>query len=49
MIVGGAFSGASTALLLKRSRPDLRVLVIEGKPAFDRKVGESGVELSSWL
>ena len=30
VIVGGAFSGAATALLLKRRGPALRVLIIEG-------------------
>ncbi|MEZ5384740.1 MAG: hypothetical protein R3F13_04420 [Prosthecobacter sp.] len=29
IIIGGAFSGASAALLLKRDLPDLRVLIIE--------------------
>src|SRR6266513_1207773 len=47
VIIGGAFSGAATALLLKRKRPDARVLVIEKTPEFDRKVGESTTEVSS--
>ena len=46
-IIGGAFSGAATALLLKRARPELRVLIIEKAAAFDRKVGESTTEVSS--
>jgi flavin-dependent dehydrogenase len=46
-VMGGAFSGASTALLLKRARPDLRVVIIEKAEAFDRKVGESTTEVSS--
>ena len=46
-IVGGAFSGAATALLLKRRSPALRVLIIEKSEAFDRKVGESTTEVSS--
>jgi flavin-dependent dehydrogenase len=46
-IVGGAFSGAATALLLKRHRPATRILIIEKTAAFDRKVGESTTELSS--
>ena len=46
-IVGGAFSGAATALVLKRRRPDARVLIIEKTSAFDRKVGESTTEVSS--
>jgi len=47
VIVGGAFSGAATALLLKRKRPKARVLIIEKTAEFDRKVGESTTEVSS--
>ncbi len=47
VIVGGAFSGAATALMLKRKRPEARVLIIEKTAAFDRKVGESTTEVSS--
>ncbi len=47
VIIGGAFSGAATALMLKRRRPDARVLIIEKTKEFDRKVGESTTELSS--
>jgi flavin-dependent dehydrogenase len=46
-IIGGAFSGAATALLLKRRAPDLRVVIVEKAPEFDRKVGESTTEVSS--
>jgi flavin-dependent dehydrogenase len=46
-IMGGAFSGAATALMLKRKRPDARVLIIEKAAEFDRKVGESTTEISS--
>ena len=45
-ILGGAFSGASTALLLKRDRPQLRVLIVEKATAFDAKVGEATTEMS---
>ncbi len=48
-VVGGAFSGSATALLLKRDSPGLRVALIEPKPVFDRKVGESVIELGSWF
>ncbi len=48
-VVGGAFSGSATALLLKRQNPDLRIVIVEKKLAFDRKVGESAIELSSWF
>src|SRR5881392_1976200 len=47
VIIGGAFSGAATALLLKRKRPKARVLIIEKTAEFDRKVGESTTEVSS--
>ena len=46
-IVGGAFSGASTALLLKRRNPAWRVVIMEKAAEFDRKVGESTTEVSS--
>ncbi|MCA1659322.1 MAG: NAD(P)/FAD-dependent oxidoreductase, partial [Verrucomicrobiaceae bacterium] len=47
VIVGGAFSGAATAMMLKRKHPAARVLIIEKAAEFDRKVGESTTELSS--
>ena len=47
VIVGGAFSGAATALMLKRKHPAARVLIIEKAAEFDRKVGESTTEVSS--
>src|SRR6266481_9502775 len=47
VIIGGAFSGAATALILKRKRPDARILIIEKTAEFDRKVGESTTEVSS--
>lgn len=46
-ILGGAFSGAATALMLKRRRPDARIVIIEKAEEFDRKVGESTTEVSS--
>jgi len=46
VILGGAFSGAAAALLLRRERPDLRVLVVEKSEAFDEKVGEATTEMS---
>ncbi len=45
-ILGGALSGASLALLLRREMPELRVLVIERSGRFDRKVGEATTEIS---
>lgn len=49
VILGGALAGAATALLLRRRRPEWRVLVVEKNPAFDRKVGESTVEISAYF
>ena len=28
VVMGGAFSGASAAMLLKREQPDLRILIV---------------------
>lgn len=49
VIVGGALSGAATAILLLRERPQLRVLIVEKSPAFDRRVGEATVEVSGYF
>jgi flavin-dependent dehydrogenase len=46
IIAGGAFSGSALALLLKRARPQTRILIIEKSEIFDRKVGESTSEVS---
>src|SRR3954468_16121545 len=46
VILGGAFSGASAAILLKRDRPEPSVLVVENAVAFDAKVGEATTEMS---
>lgn len=48
-VVGGALSGAATALLLKRKDPSLRVLVCEKNEAFKRRVGEATVETSAYF
>lgn len=45
-VIGGAFSGASAALLLRREHPSLRVVIIERAEEFDRKVGEATTEIS---
>ena len=47
VILGGAFSGASAAILLRRDAPQLRVLIVEKAEAFDAKVGEATTEMSS--
>jgi len=36
VILGGAFAGASTALLLRREQPDLRVLLVERAAGLPR-------------
>lgn len=46
VIIGGAFSGASMGVLLKRARPQTKVLIIERTTEFDRKVGESTSEVA---
>jgi flavin-dependent dehydrogenase len=48
-IIGGALAGASTATLLLRENPRLRVMIIERAAAFQRRVGESTVEASSYF
>ncbi len=47
VVIGGAFSGASFATLLRRRRPSSRVLVVERSECFTRRVGEATVELSA--
>ncbi len=46
VIFGGAFSGSALALLLKRARPETRILILEKSEAFDRKIGESTSEVA---
>ena len=47
VVLGGAYSGASAALLLRRERPELRVLIVEKAEHFDEKVGEATTEMSA--
>jgi flavin-dependent dehydrogenase len=47
VVLGGAFAGASTALLLRRDAPHLRVLIVEKLVQFDEKVGEATTEMSA--
>src|SRR5947199_9380162 len=49
VILGGAFSGAAAAILLRRDRPDLSVLVVDRQREFDAKVGEATTEMSGML
>lgn len=47
VVLGGAFSGASAAILLRRDQPQLRVLIVEKAEKFDEKVGEATTEMSA--
>jgi flavin-dependent dehydrogenase len=49
IIIGGALSGAATAIQLLRERPDLKVLILEKSVAFSRRVGEASVEVSGFF
>ncbi|MCX6937169.1 MAG: tryptophan 7-halogenase [Verrucomicrobia bacterium] len=49
IVIGGALSGAATALLLLRRNPRLRVLIVERHSTFKRRVGESTVEVSAYF
>ncbi|MBK1828797.1 NAD(P)/FAD-dependent oxidoreductase [Haloferula rosea] len=46
VILGGAFSGSSLGLLMRRQRPGTRILILEKSEKFDRKVGESTSEVA---
>ncbi len=49
-IIGSGFAGSSLAILLKRWRPETRILLVEERPAGHRKaaeVGEATVEVSA--
>ena len=47
VVLGGAFTGASAAILLRRDAPQLRVLIVEKAEKFDEKVGEATTEMSA--
>lgn len=49
VILGGSLAGASSALLLLRQRPGLRVAVVEKSERFGRRVGEATVEISGYF
>src|SRR5215471_844966 len=49
VVIGGAVAGASTAILLRRRMPSLKVLVVEKTDKFDWKVGESTVEIAAYF
>jgi flavin-dependent dehydrogenase len=48
-IVGGALTGAATAILLLEKQPGLRVLIMEKTTRFTRRVGEATVEVSAYF
>jgi flavin-dependent dehydrogenase len=48
-IVGGALSGAATAILLLRANPRLRIVILEKSEVFSRRVGEATVEVSGYF
>ncbi len=48
-IIGGALSGAATAVLVLQKNPALRVVIVERAAAFERRVGESTIEISTFF
>ena len=49
VVVGGALSGAATALLLLRQNPGMRLLIVERSAQLTRRVGEATVEVSAYF
>lgn len=49
VVIGGALSGASTATLLLRRNPGIRILIIEKSEKLTRRVGEATVEVSGYF
>ena len=49
IIIGGALSGAATAMLLLRQNPGIRVLIVEKAAQLTRRVGEATVEVSAYF
>ena len=49
VVIGGALSGASTAILLLEESPALKVLIVEKSVAFSRRVGEATIEVSTYF
>jgi flavin-dependent dehydrogenase len=49
LIIGGALSGAATAIHLLQAEPGLRVCIVERSTAFSRRVGEATVEVSTYF
>lgn len=49
VIIGGALSGAATAILLMRENAGMRVLIVEKAERLTRRVGEATVEVSAYF
>jgi flavin-dependent dehydrogenase len=49
VIIGGALAGGSTATLLLRQNPGIRVLIVEKSAQLSRRVGEATVEVSAYF
>ncbi len=49
VVIGGALSGAATAILLLRQNPGLRLLIVEKSAQLTRRVGEATVEVSAYF
>lgn len=49
VVLGGALSGAATAMLLLRHNPGIRVLILEKNENLGRRVGEATVEISAFF
>lgn len=49
VIVGGSLAGSSTAILLKKLQPQWRIAIVEKSECFQRRVGESTVEVSTYF
>ncbi|HSH93019.1 MAG TPA: NAD(P)/FAD-dependent oxidoreductase, partial [Roseimicrobium sp.] len=49
VVLGGALSGAATALILKRNNPALRIVILERTEHLKRRVGEATIELSTYF
>jgi flavin-dependent dehydrogenase len=49
VIFGGALSGSSSAILLMRRNPGIRILILEKAERLTRRVGEATVEVSAYF
>jgi flavin-dependent dehydrogenase len=49
VIIGGALSGAATAILLRRKNPGIRILIVDKSEKLGRRVGEATVEVSGYF